>query len=128
MMSLLASRVYADLNVCKKGGLKIENEDKDWDFGTGAGFYVDATESPWSDGYNMYTYITQELPNIVFKNFKQIDGERVSITGHSMGGHGALTLVSPRNSLEHMNVTIGQMLKNSRLHHHSTKSGEKKIG
>lgn len=77
------------------GGLNVENEDKDWDFGTGAGFYVDATELPWADGYNMYTYITHELPDVVFKNFEQIDRERVSIAGHSMGGHGALTLVSP---------------------------------
>lgn len=86
--------LLADL-LCRipKGGLKIENEDKDWDFGTGAGFYVDATESPWSEGYNMYTYITRELPEVLFENFKQIDGERVSLTGHSMGGHGALTLV-----------------------------------
>lgn len=75
------------------GRLKIEDEDKDWDFGTGAGFYVDATEAPWSDGYKMYSYITQELPDTVFKNFPEIDAGRVSITGHSMGGHGALTLV-----------------------------------
>ena len=85
----------ADLLCCiPLGGLKIENEDKDWDFGTGAGFYVDATETPWSEGYSMYTYITRELPEVVFDNFEQIDRERVSITGHSMGGHGALTLVS----------------------------------
>ncbi|MCJ1463790.1 hypothetical protein MMC07_002399 [Pseudocyphellaria aurata] len=73
-------------------GLKIQDEDKDWDFGTGAGFYVDATEDPWSEGYKMYSYITQELPDTVFKNFPEIDAGKVSITGHSMGGHGALTL------------------------------------
>ena len=75
-------------------GLKIAGEDDSWDFGTGAGFYVDATEEPWRDGYKMYSYVTEELPAVVFGNFKGIDGGRVSIFGHSMGGHGAFTLVS----------------------------------
>lgn len=73
-------------------GLKIAGEDDSWDFGTGAGFYVDATAEPYSSGYRMYSYITEELPKVVFSNFDQIDSSRVSITGHSMGGHGALTL------------------------------------
>jgi len=73
-------------------GLKIAGEDDSWDFGTGAGFYVDATADPYSQGYKMYSYITSELPKTVFSNFEQIDSSRVSITGHSMGGHGALTL------------------------------------
>ena len=76
------------------GGLKIEGEDDAYDFGSGAGFYVDATKEPWTKGYKMYSYITSELPKTVFENFGQIDAERVSIFGHSMGGHGALTLVS----------------------------------
>lgn len=76
------------------GGLEIQGEDDAWDFGTGAGFYVDATKEPWNKGYNMYTYITQELPKALYSSFKELDGSRVSITGHSMGGHGALTLVS----------------------------------
>jgi S-formylglutathione hydrolase len=76
------------------GGLKIQGEDDDYDFGSGAGFYVDATKSPWAKGYKMYSYITSELPKTVFDNFKEVDGERVSIFGHSMGGHGALSLVS----------------------------------
>lgn len=76
------------------GGLGIQDEDKDWDFGTGAGFYVNATKEPWSEAYRMYSYITEELPDTVLKNFPEIDGERISITGHSMGGHGALMLVS----------------------------------
>lgn len=76
------------------GGLSIEGEDESFDFGSGAGFYVDATRSPWTKGYNMYSYIASELPATVFDNFKQVDSERVSIFGHSMGGHGALTLVS----------------------------------
>lgn len=76
------------------GGLGIQDEDKDWDFGTGAGFYVDATKEPWSEAYRMYSYINEELPDTVLRNFPEIDGERISITGHSMGGHGALILVS----------------------------------
>ena len=74
-------------------GLKIAGEDDAYDFGSGAGFYVDATKEPWNKGYQMYSYITEELPKTVFGEFKQIDPERVSIFGHSMGGHGALTLV-----------------------------------
>lgn len=73
-------------------GLKIEGEDESYDFGSGAGFYVDATKEPWTKGYNMYSYITKELPEALFSHFKELDGSRVSITGHSMGGHGALTL------------------------------------
>jgi len=73
--------------------LNIEGEDESYDFGSGAGFYVDATKEPWSKGYHMYSYLTKELPSALFSHFKQLDGSRVSITGHSMGGHGALTLV-----------------------------------
>ncbi|KAJ5033117.1 hypothetical protein NUH16_003497 [Penicillium rubens] len=73
-------------------GLNLPGEDDSWDFGTGAGFYVDATREPYSEGYNMYTYVNEELPSLVFSEFSQIDSQRVSITGHSMGGHGALTL------------------------------------
>ena len=74
-------------------GLKIEGEDESYDFGSGAGFYVDATAEPWSKGYKMYSYITDELPAALFAQFKdKLDSSRVSITGHSMGGHGALTL------------------------------------
>lgn len=76
------------------GGLNIEGENDSWDFGTGAGFYVDATKAPYDNGYNMYSYVTEELPKTVFVAFPQLDPSRVSITGHSMGGHGALTLVS----------------------------------
>ncbi|KAL8972080.1 MAG: hypothetical protein Q9183_000735 [Haloplaca sp. 2 TL-2023] len=73
-------------------GLQIPGEDDSYDFGSGAGFYVDATQDPWSKGYKMYSYISSELPDTVFQSFPQIDGSRVSIFGHSMGGHGALTL------------------------------------
>lgn len=73
--------------------MKIDGEDESYDFGSGAGFYVDATTERWSKGYNMYTYVTEELPKVLFQSFEQLDPNRVSITGHSMGGHGALTLV-----------------------------------
>ena len=82
------------------GGLDIKGEDESFDFGSGAGFYVDATKDPWSKGYKMYTYITQELPTALFSHFSQLDGNRVSISGHSMGGHGALTLVRRRAKVE----------------------------
>ena len=72
-------------------GAGIAGEDDDYDFGSGAGFYVDATRSPWDVNYNMYSYITQELPDLVFEHF-DADRSRQGITGHSMGGHGALTI------------------------------------
>lgn len=74
------------------GGAKIQGEDDAYDFGSGAGFYVDATAEPWSKNYRMYTYVTRELPEVVFQKFPQLDSSRISITGHSMGGHGALSL------------------------------------
>jgi len=67
----------------------IAGEDDDWDFGTGAGFYVDATEEPWHQHYQMYSYIVQELPAIIAENFP-IQPDKQGIFGHSMGGHGAL--------------------------------------
>ncbi|MBE7180044.1 MAG: S-formylglutathione hydrolase [Terriglobus roseus] len=73
-------------------GLGVAGEDDAYDFGSGAGFYVDATAEPWKHGYRMYTYVTEEMPGALFREFAQLDGERVSITGHSMGGHGALSL------------------------------------
>ena len=63
----------------------------DYDLGQGAGFYVNATEKPWAPHFQMYDYVTQDLPDLVFKEFS-LDRERQSITGHSMGGHGALTI------------------------------------
>jgi len=65
--------------------------DNAWDFGLGAGFYVDATQEPWSRNYRMWTYVTEELPAIVAQHFP-VDMGRQAITGHSMGGHGALTI------------------------------------
>lgn len=72
-------------------GADIEGEDDSYDFGTGAGFYVDATRPPWSRNYRMYSYITEELQSLVVDNFN-VDASRQGITGHSMGGHGALTI------------------------------------
>ncbi|KAK9709772.1 hypothetical protein K7432_008800 [Basidiobolus ranarum] len=70
-------------------GVNIEGEDDSWDFGSGAGFYVDAVEPKWSKHYRMYSYVTEELPSLVNESLP-IDGQRISIFGHSMGGHGAL--------------------------------------
>ncbi|XP_076062759.1 S-formylglutathione hydrolase isoform X3 [Oratosquilla oratoria] len=70
-------------------GCNIEGEDDDWDFGTGAGFYVDATEEKWKTNYRMYSYITKELPQLIAANFNVVP-DKMSIMGHSMGGHGAL--------------------------------------
>ena len=65
--------------------------DAAYDLGQGAGFYVNATEAPWSPHFRMWDYIVHELPGLVFDNFA-LDRERQGITGHSMGGHGALTI------------------------------------
>jgi S-formylglutathione hydrolase len=62
-----------------------------YDFGKGAGFYVDATQEPWAKNYQMWTYVTEELPALVVGEFP-VDGYRQGIMGHSMGGHGALTV------------------------------------
>ena len=62
-----------------------------WDFGLGAGFYVNATQAPWNVNYRMYDYVTEELPALIEENFP-VDTGRSSIFGHSMGGHGALTI------------------------------------
>jgi len=70
-------------------------DDEAYDFGKGAGFYVDATQAPWSQHFRMRSYIEQELPDLVAANFP-VDMDRQGITGHSMGGHGALT-ISLRN-------------------------------
>ncbi|MBS0431517.1 MAG: S-formylglutathione hydrolase [Proteobacteria bacterium] len=69
----------------------IEGAIGDWEFGEGAGFYVDATRAPWSSRFRMETYVTEELPALIAENFPA-DGQRRGIMGHSMGGHGALTL------------------------------------
>jgi S-formylglutathione hydrolase len=71
--------------------VELPGDRESWDFGVGAGFYLDATQSPWSAHYRMYSYVTEELPGIVASEFKA-DAARAGIMGHSMGGHGALTI------------------------------------
>ncbi|MBZ9649803.1 S-formylglutathione hydrolase [Sphingobium sp. 3R8] len=68
-----------------------DDPDGAYDFGLGAGFYVDATQAPFADHYRMWSYVTQELPALVAAHFPA-DPDRQSIMGHSMGGHGALTI------------------------------------
>ena len=68
---------------------RLPGDDSAWDFGLGAGFYVDATSEPWSRHYRMYSYVTRELPEIVAASFPARAGAQ-GIFGHSMGGHGAL--------------------------------------
>jgi S-(hydroxymethyl)glutathione dehydrogenase/alcohol dehydrogenase len=72
-------------------GLSLPGEDDSWDFGTGASFYVNARVSPFDSNYRMYDYVTKELPKLIELQFPVISGAR-SIAGHSMGGHGALTI------------------------------------
>ncbi|MCB9942765.1 MAG: S-formylglutathione hydrolase [Geminicoccaceae bacterium] len=72
-------------------GLDLPGEHDAYDFGSGAGFYVDATCEPWSIHYRMYNYVTGELQQLVTTNFP-VDSGRQGILGHSMGGHGALTI------------------------------------
>jgi len=66
-------------------------DDENYDLGQGAGFYVDATQAPWAPHFNMYSYVTRELPALIADNFPA-DMSRQAIFGHSMGGHGALTI------------------------------------
>ncbi len=92
-----AQRLAADLGLMlvmpdtSPRGAGIPGEDDDWDFGTGAGFYLDATEDPWSNNYRMYSYVTKELPELIKENFPVNNGP-AGIFGHSMGGHGALII------------------------------------
>ncbi|KPJ81746.1 MAG: S-formylglutathione hydrolase [Gammaproteobacteria bacterium SG8_30] len=78
-------------------GTDLPGEHDAYDFGSGAGFYVDATEVPWSVNYRMYSYVTRELPALVAEHFP-VDEVRTGVFGHSMGGHGALVaaLRNPR--------------------------------
>ncbi|KAG6427102.1 hypothetical protein SASPL_111342 [Salvia splendens] len=71
--------------------MNIEGEADSWDFGVGAGFYLNATQEKWKN-WQMYDYVVKELPAVLKENFPQLDTSRASISGHSMGGHGALTI------------------------------------
>jgi len=92
-----AQRVAAELGLAivvpdtSPRGLGVPGEADSYDFGLGAGFYLDATQSPWESGYRMDSYVTRELPAIVEAEFP-VDAQRAGLFGHSMGGHGALVL------------------------------------
>ncbi|XP_056630694.1 S-formylglutathione hydrolase [Diorhabda sublineata] len=70
-------------------GLNLPGDSESWDFGVGAGFYINASQEPWKKNYRMFSYVTSELPQIINGNFPVAEGLQ-SIMGHSMGGHGAL--------------------------------------
>ena len=117
LLTYLSGLTCTDENVCLKGGAfralnkhkiamlcpdtsprgaGIEGEDDTWDFGTGAGMYVDATVEPWSNNYSMYSYVTKEIFEVVFKKWPVISRSRMGVFGHSMGGGGAI-MVALRN-------------------------------
>ncbi len=70
----------------------MPDDKENWQFGQGAGFYLDATQAPYARNYRMQSYVLEELPRIIAANFPAIDATRQGIFGHSMGGHGAITL------------------------------------
>jgi S-formylglutathione hydrolase len=72
-------------------GNDVPDELTNWQMGKGAGFYLDATEEPWAENYQMYSYVAEELPSFVSQHFR-MDMDRQGIFGHSMGGHGAMTI------------------------------------
>lgn len=80
-----------------------DNPEGAYDFGLGAGFYVNATQNPWAKNYLMYDYVVSELPGLVNANFN-VDPDRVGISGHSMGGHGALT-IGLKNPDKYLSIT-----------------------
>ncbi len=84
-------------------GLDLPGDSASWDFGVGAGFYVDATQAPWSTHYRLYSYVTAELPEVIGAHFPA-DTTRQGIFGHSMGGHGAL-VCALRNPLRYRSVS-----------------------
>ena len=90
-----AQRVAAELGLIlvapdtSPRGAGIPGGDTDWDFGTGAGFYLDATQAPWSKNYRMGSYVNEELPALIAETFP-VKAGAAGIMGHSMGGHGAL--------------------------------------
>lgn len=72
-------------------GVEIEGQDDSYDLGSGAGFYLNATQDKWKKHYNMYDYVVKELPEVV-DNLFSVDLSKMAISGHSMGGHGALSI------------------------------------
>ena len=97
MVKAGALRLAADLDLIlvapdtSPRGLNLPGEEDDWDFGTGAGFYLDAEAEPWRRHYRMYSYVAKELPGLIEAKFPA-RSDRRGIFGHSMGGHGALVV------------------------------------
>ncbi len=95
MIKAAAQRVAAELGLAlvttdtSPRGTDFPGQADNWDFGIGAGFYVDATQAPWKQHWRMYSYVTQELPELIAAHYP-VDKKRQGIFGHSMGGHGAL--------------------------------------
>jgi len=83
-----------------RGECVPDDDNAAYDFGVGAGFYVNATKQPWKQHYQMYDYVVLELPKLIKENF-QVDTDNASIFGHSMGGHGALTIALKNQNLFH---------------------------
>lgn len=108
MQKANAQRVAAELGIAivcpdtSPRGTNLPGEHDSYDFGSGAGFYLNATQTPWSENYNMYDYIVDELPVLISANFPVTD--KASIIGHSMGGHGALT-IALRNPSKYQSVS-----------------------
>ncbi|MEQ8798305.1 MAG: S-formylglutathione hydrolase [Salinisphaeraceae bacterium] len=98
-----AQRVAAELGLAliapdtSPRGHNLPGEDDSYDFGSAAGFYVNATQAPWAGKYNMYDYVVEELPALIKSEFAATISEKASIMGHSMGGHGAL-MIALRNA------------------------------
>lgn len=109
MMKAGAQRVAAELGIMlvapdtSPRKARVPGDDASWDFGIAAGFYVDATEEPWSQHYRMYSYVTRELPELV-QSLGRARADRQSIFGHSMGGHGAL-VCALRNPRQYRSVS-----------------------
>lgn len=109
MIKAGAQRVAAELGLMlvapdtSPRKVRISGDDASWDFGLGAGFYVDATQAPWAQHYRMYSYVTRELPEIV-QSLGCGRADRQGIFGHSMGGHGAL-VCALRNPQQYLSVS-----------------------
>ena len=103
-----AFNLAAELGLCivcpdtSPRGTDLSGEHESYDFGSGAGFYLNATQQPWSQHYKMYDYVTRELPCFIEANFPV--SNRRSISGHSMGGHGALT-IGIRNAERYQSIS-----------------------
>lgn len=110
MIKAGAQRIAAELGLAlvipdtSPPTLGLPNETTDEGIGVGAGFYLNATQAPWKQHYQMYSYIVDELPQLLKTHFTNIDIDCSSITGHSMGGHGAL-MIALRNPNKYLSVS-----------------------